>query len=298
MPADTSMAGIESALRGFGANFDADILAATHALYRPHIEPLSAPCTPDVAYGPHERHRLDVYLPAGPARAVVVYVHGGGFVRGDKNLDGVFYANIGQFFAAAGLATVVPNYRRAGEAAWPAGAQDVQAVVQWVHAHPQRFGAGSLPVFVMGQSAGASHVASWCFDDTARGAARAPVAGVLLMSGFYRASAPLPDHIAAYFGRDESLYPARSPLTHVRADVTPLWLSVAELDPGRIAAHTFELAERLTRLNGRSPDFAWLRGHNHVSTVLSLGSVQTDVGELILRFLNACLAQTSSPATP
>lgn len=298
MKHDETVSLIERSVRALGANFDLDILAATHDIYRPVVAQRRSACAPDLRYGPHERHRLDVYRPPGEAQAVVVYVHGGGFVRGDKNLDDVFYANVGQFFADAGFATVVPNYRRAGEAPWPAGAQDVQAAMRWVHDNPERFGASALPVFVMGQSAGASHVASWFFDEQARGQARTAAAGVLLMSGFYRARAPLADNIAAYFGADASLYPQRSPLSHVRRDDTPIWLSVAELDPGRIAAHTFELAECLTRANGRSPDFAWLRGHNHVSTVLSLSSPQTDAGEHILRFLRACLAGSSATATP
>lgn len=282
----------------FGPHFDLDILAATHALYRPHIAPLRAPALRDQPYGPHARHRLDLYLPDGPAQGLVVYVHGGGFVRGDKDLDGVFYANVGRFLTDAGFAAVLPNYRRAGEAGWPAGAQDVQAALQWVHAQRAQICARPLPVFVMGQSAGASHVASWFFDEAARGSPRAAVQGVLLMSGFYRASAPLAENIAAYFGDDARHYAERSPLSHARRDHTPLWLSVAEFDPGRIAAHTFALAERLTQLNGRSPAFAWLAGHNHVSTVLSLASPQRDAGDSILGFLRACLASPSTYPLP
>ena len=282
----------------FGARFDLEVLAGTQALYRPHIAPLRAARLLDQAYGPHPRHRLDAYLPAGPAQGVVVCVHGGGFVGGDKNLDGVFYANVGQFFADAGFAAVLPNYRRAREAAWPAGAQDVQAVLHWAHAHMTQFSTAPLPVFVIGQSAGASHVASWFFDAAARGGPRATVDGVLLMSGFYRASTPLAENIAAYFGDDERLYPERSPIAHAQRDDTPLWLSVAEFDPGRIAAHSFELAERLARCNGRSPSFAWLEGHNHVSTMLSLASPQTDAGERILSFLRRCCFARASTASP
>lgn len=283
----TSPASIEAAVCAFGPRFDSDILAATHDIYRPHIPEGDGPALADVSYGPDERHRLDVYLPRGAVRGIVIYVHGGGFVRGEKNLDGVFYRNIGQFLAGEHFATVVPNYRRAPLHAWPCGAQDVQRTVQWVHDHAQHFGGRLPPVFVMGQSAGASHVASWFFDDEARGGALPTVNGVLLMSGFYKAHAPLAENIAAYFGSDATLYAQRSPLTHVKSTQTPLWLSVAELDPGRIASHTFELAQAITERNGRSPEFAWLRGHNHVSTVLSLGSPQTDVSAEILRFLHA-----------
>lgn len=64
-------------------------------------------------------------------------------------------------------------------------------------------------------------------------------------------------------------------------------MSVAELDPARIAEQTFALAQAITVQQGRSPDFTWLRHHNHVSTVQSLGTPQDDVGSELLRFLDA-----------
>jgi hypothetical protein len=65
----------------------------------------------------------------------------------------------------------------------------------------------------------------------------------------------------------------------------PLWLGVAEFDPGVIAHHTYALAHALTLANGRSPGFHFFRGHNHVSTVQGLGSAQVDAGAEVLRFL-------------
>jgi acetyl esterase/lipase len=285
----TAASSIADAVRALGFHFDLEVLTATLDIYRPHISLPAGPSLADQAYGPHPRQRLDVYLPRGGARGIVIYVHGGGFVRGDKNLDGVFYANLGQFFADHGYAAVLPNYRRAPDFPWPSGARDVQSSIEWVCIETQtgRFGRTSLPIFVLGQSAGASHVASWLFDAEARGAVLDEPAGVLLMSGFYCARAPLADNVAAYFGREASSYAERSPLSHVKPCRTPLWISVAELDPGRIATHSFELAQAIAGHNGKSPEFAWLRGHNHVSTVLSLGSPQQDAGAEILRFLGA-----------
>ena len=280
---------LQSSVRALGARFDPEVLAATRALYRPHIPAGPGPALGGISYGPHERHRLDVYLPAGRPQGVLVYVHGGGFVGGDKDLDGVFYRNVGQALNREGFAVVAANYRRAPECSWPSGARDVQGAVQWVHANMHQFKAGTLPVFVMGQSAGASHVASWLFDDAARAGALPPTAGVLLMSGFYRARHPLTETIAAYFGTDPECYEQRSPLTHVKPVQAPLWLGVAEFDPGSIASHTFELAQAIASRNGRSPSFQWLPGHNHVSTVLSIGSPHQDAGMEILRFLRAQL---------
>jgi acetyl esterase/lipase len=283
---ETTAAELARQVRALGAHFDPDILAATRAIYRPHLDLSEAASeSADLPYGTHARHRLDVYLPAGVPRAIAVFIHGGGFVAGDKNGDGVFYRNIGRWFARQGFAAVLPNYRLAPADAWPAGAVDVQAVLHWVSQNRTALGSGEAPVVLLGQSAGASHVATWLFDEVARGTAAAHVDAVMLMSGFYSPEAPLPAGPRAYFGEDTALYAQRAPLTHVRPLQLPLWLAVAEFDPGWIAQQTYALARAVTLANGRSPDFHFFRGHNHVSTVQSLGSPQQDVGTEVLRFL-------------
>jgi acetyl esterase/lipase len=282
----TTLADMERQVRALGFKFDGEVLAATRAIYRPHLDMSEvAEERADIAYGPHVRHRLDVYRPAGACRAIVVFIHGGGFVAGDKNGDGVFYRNIGRWLARQGFAAVLPNYRLAPADGWPAGAADVQAVLHWVEQNRDSIGALSQPLVLWGQSAGASHVASWLFDDAARGGEAAQVAAAMLMSGFYSAEAPLPAGPRAYFGDDTQLYAQRSPLSHVKPTNLPLWLAVAELDPGWLAQQSYALARALTVANGRSPDFHFFRGHNHVSTVQSLGSAQQDVGDELLRFL-------------
>lgn len=283
-------------IRALGSKFDPEVLAATRAVYRPFIDPgEAAEEQVDVVYGSHVRHRLDVYRPASPPRAIVVYVHGGGFVAGDKNGDGVFYRNVGRWLARQGFLAVLPNYRLAPADGWPAGARDVQAVLQWIDEKREALDARDAPRVLWGQSAGASHVATWLFDDSARGGEAAHVDGVMLMSGFYAASAPLPAGPRAYFGEDVSLYDQRSPLTHVRSVATPVWLGVAELDPGWIAQQTYAMARALTVAMERSPGFHFFRDHNHVSTVHSLGSPQHDCGDEVLRVLDTAIAQASRP---
>jgi acetyl esterase/lipase len=273
-------------VRALGGDFNAEVQSATRAIYRPHLDlSRAADEQADVAYGPHARHRLDVYRPAGLSRATVVFVHGGGFVAGDKNGDGVFYCNLGRWLARHGYLAVLPNYRLAPGDVWPAGAVDVQAALQWIDGSRASLGAAKVPIVLWGQSAGASHAASWFFDDAARGTDATRVDALMLMSGFYAAEAPLPPGPRAYFGDDASLYTQRSPVTHVRPTTVPVWLSVAELDPGWIGQQTYAMARALTLANGRSPDFHFCRGHNHVSTVQSLGSPQRDIADEILRFL-------------
>ncbi|QFZ85100.1 alpha/beta hydrolase fold domain-containing protein [Variovorax paradoxus] len=273
-------------LRALGAKFDPEVLAATRHIYRPLL--VLAPAAlerHDVAYGDHPRHKLDVYHPAGDCRAIVVNVHGGGFVAGDKNADDVFNCNIGRWLAAHGYAAVLPNYRLAPGHGWPAGAEDVQSVLRWVQSHRADLAPSPRPIVLWGQSAGACHVASWLFDPVAADGRMSDVAAVMLLSGFYSATSPLASGPRAYFGDDASRYSQRSPITHVRHVDVPIWLGVAELDPAPIAEQTYALAGAMTAALARSPDFHFFRGHNHASTVQSLGSPHEDAGSEILRFL-------------
>ncbi|MDO9436547.1 alpha/beta hydrolase [Hydrogenophaga sp.] len=286
----------QAQVRALGVGFDADILHATRAIYRPLLDTTPVREHHELRYGGHARQVLDLFLPVDvtrPSRALLVFVHGGGFTGGAKNEDGAFHLNVGRFFARHGLATAVINYRLAPASPWPAAVHDVRDAVGWLregNADAQLGAqAASLPLFVLGQSAGACHTASWLFDDRTRGEPLGAVAGVMLMSGYYRATAPMAPHVRAYFGDREDQYETRSPLTHVRALDTPVWLSVAELDPGAIAARTFELAARLALCNGAAPHCVWFAGHNHVSTVSSLGSSQSDAGEALLQFVHARL---------
>ena len=151
-----------------GPNFDEEILGATRALYAPLIRKPSAgvKVTADVAYGSDPRQKLDVYQPAGAAEHVLVYIPGGGFVGGDKNLDGVFYVNLGNYFASHGILTIVANYRLAPAHAWPAGAQDVAGAVAWARANAKSFGGDPARIMLFGQSAGSTHAATYLFDPT------------------------------------------------------------------------------------------------------------------------------------
>ncbi len=276
---------IRAAIRSLGADFDPRILAATVDIYRPHHSPERVKQEPDLAYGEAARQRLDLYLPLeGTPRGVVVYVHGGGFVGGGRRVDEHLYANVGHYFAARGWAAVIPSYRLAPADPWPAAAHDVRDAVRWVRSHPALGAAGDRP-FVIGQSAGASHVASWLLDAQTRAEPLGSVGGVVLMSGFYVADATMSANAMAYFGDDPAQWQARSPLCHACALDVPLCLTVAELEPGTISSHTYRLASALSLAQDRTCELRWLAGHNHASTVISIGTAQSEVADMLMLFM-------------
>ena len=73
----------------------------------------------DVKYGPADRNLLDVFTPeAGSSfRPVLIYVHGGGFVAGNKHPPGSpFYDNVMLWAVKNGFVGVNVTYRLAPQA--------------------------------------------------------------------------------------------------------------------------------------------------------------------------------------
>jgi len=281
--------GVADRIKSFGPKFDNDINLAVRALYRPLVEgqpTAGLTITDNVAYGADARQKFDLYRPEGRRLPVLIYIPGGGFVAGDKNADGVFYRNVGIYFARHGYLALVANYRLAPAHPWPAGSQDVAGVVVWAKKEAEAHGGDAGKLFLFGQSAGATHVAGYLFNPQFHAASGAGVTAAVLMSGGgYRVPPnPSPNHIA-YYGSDPAQYEARAPMTHVGKSKVPLFISTAEYDPGGLSAPSYELARAVSLRDGKSPQFAFFRGHNHVSTVDSLGSAQDDVGARVREFL-------------
>ena len=108
----------------------------------------------DLRYGDDARwNRLDVYRPKalGGALPVIVSVHGGGWVYGDKERYQYYCMSL----AEQGFAVVNFTYRLAPKFKFPAQLEDTNAVFHWLLRNAARFGFDTAKVFAVGDSAGA-----------------------------------------------------------------------------------------------------------------------------------------------
>ncbi len=110
----------------------------------------------DVAYCDNHqaRHRLDIYRPRLPAphgAPVMVYVHGGAWVIGDKREQGkpMMFELV-----ARGWVCVAVNYRLSPRATWPDHLVDVKRALVWVKEHIAEYGGDPSFVALSGGSAG------------------------------------------------------------------------------------------------------------------------------------------------
>lgn len=97
-------------------------------------------------------NKLDVYRPKNTQGKipVIVSVHGGGWVYGDKEL----YQFYGMTLAQRGFAVVNFTYRLAPEVKFPAPLEDTNNVISWMYENQEEYGLDMEHVFMVGDSAG------------------------------------------------------------------------------------------------------------------------------------------------
>ena len=108
----------------------------------------------DIAYGQDEDQVLDVYRPRGAEGqrlAVIVSVHGGGWVYGNKERYQYYCMDL----ARRGFAVVNFTYRLAPEHKFPASLEDTNSVFAWVLSNGAQYGFDAANIFAVGDSAGA-----------------------------------------------------------------------------------------------------------------------------------------------
>lgn len=255
----------------------------------------------NLRYGAHERHVLDVFLPAGATngsgnasagspRDTIVFVHGGAFVRGNKSVNGEIYDNVCYWFASQGLVAINVEYRLADAAPYPGGAEDLRDALAYIHRHAQSLHVDPQRVFVIGHSAGGAHAATCLFDPVMSAHAPPPaVAGLVLISARLvadtRPGNPNAGPVRAYFGDDDSQYGVRSPLAHVARSDVPLMIAVAEFENPYLDEYGAQFFVEALRHRGVPPRFVQLRGHNHTSIVAHFNTGEDYLGREILHFI-------------
>jgi acetyl esterase len=297
----SDLAARERRIRAHGAVLDMNF---AQSMYKPLLENQprdGVQVARDIAYGPDDRQRLDVYRPQNRRSAsepVMVFMPGGGFIRGDK----ADRENVGQYFARAGITVVVANYRLAPKHVWPAGAEDVIAVYRWILDHAGQEGFDAARIVLAGESAGAAHVAAAMLIRRFHPPEGLSLAGAALISGPYN---PVLEKLAreqfgtatpdprneAYFGSDFEQYRLMSTIALIDAPPSaPLLITFAELDLLQMQVQACELFARLVTEHGCKPQLRVIRGHNHLTQVYAVNTGDESLSAPLSEFLSICVA--------
>ena len=226
----------------------------------------------DVAYGPLERQRLDIYRPSSAAPAagwpVVVFFYGGSWNRGEK----ADYKFVGEALASRGVLTLVADYRLYPAVRYPDFLKDSALALGYGLNEAKPLGGDSKRVFVMGHSAGGYNAAMLALDARWLGdVGHAPkeLAGFIGLAGPYDFF-PMtnPDAQPVFF--HPNYPPNTQPIEFARASAPPTFLGAAVkdslIDPQR---NTVGLANRL-QAAGAPVTLKLYDGVSHVTLVASL----------------------------
>jgi acetyl esterase/lipase len=199
------------------------VFAAEPRIHRdlPYVEPK------------HERQTLDVYAPGdGKDHPVVVWIHGGGWRKGDKS-------NVQRkprAFVEKGFLFVSINYRFVPQVNVKEMMGDVAKAILWVHSHAREYGGDPNSILVMGHSAGAHLAALVCTDNSylkAEGLTLAILKGCVpidtaaydIPKRLKDSGSAAPNSFKAVFGETDDGHRDLSPATHVaRAKNIPPFL--------------------------------------------------------------------------
>jgi acetyl esterase/lipase len=229
-------------------------LAATSQAQLPFVPraagiPENCKVEKDLAYGSHERNRLDLYVPKSTTPLpLVIWIHGGGWEHGSKDGGGPSLDLLRKGFAVASI-----NYRLSQQAVFPAQIDDCKAAVRWLRANAKDFNLDPDHFGAWGASAGGHLVALLgTTDDTAfptRDCAKKASSSVqavcdwfgptdFLHWGDLTVDSPLanrPSQISKLFGgtvpEKQDLARKASPVTYVSKTCAPFLIFHGDKDP-------------------------------------------------------------------
>ena len=228
---------------------------------------------------------LDVYEPAsaGAPGPVMIMVHGGGWVMGDKAGDGgptppLLFPKM-PYYVERGWTFVSVNYRLTRtdlplghpmQATFPDQPEDLAAAVAWVHENIDQYQGDPDRIVLMGHSAGATMVAQVGTDEAylgAYGLSLFDLAGVIPLDGFYDVPRQLPqgaDYLPLVFTDDPEIWEQASPPNHVSAGkgIPPMLFVYQGVNfNGNSPSHAIQMEELLVDAGIQAEAFDSLKSH-------------------------------------
>ncbi|WP_460674329.1 alpha/beta hydrolase [Larkinella ripae] len=226
-----------------------------------------------------ERHVLDVFSPrrkTAGRRPVVLFIHGGNWDSGSKNL----YTFVGRRLAKQGVVAVMVSYRLSPAIQVPGMADDCARALRWTTQHIAGFGGDPDRIFVMGHSAGGGLAALLATDralltrwglkaKTVKGAILDDPAGLNMFDYLKKLEYPGDEQYFVPFGKDSTVWRAMSPYYQVSAQSPPMLLYTGSKTYPSIASSSQKFHQRLLNL-GIKHEYKILPGKKHVGMVTQL----------------------------
>lgn len=120
---------------------------------------------------------LNLFIPKKPNKEklpVLIFVHGGNWNSGNKDLYNFF----GNNFARKDVVTVIPGYTLSPEANYETMTQQIAQAILWVHSNISKYNGDPAKIFITGHSAGA-HLVTLAVVDNSYGVDPETIRGII-----------------------------------------------------------------------------------------------------------------------
>lgn len=262
----------------------------------------------DIAYGTLPRQQLDIIRHnkaplSPPLRPVLLYVHGGGWVLGNKHQQALPLLN---YLAQQGWICIDINYRLAPAHRFPDCLVDVKLAIAWLKTHIESFGGDPEFIAIAGGSAGghlcalAALTANHPEFQPGFASADTQVQAAIPLYGLYdftnASHTPSGDELNKFFTRyimpapydlAPELWQKASPLLQIHPQAPPMFIIQGDNDCLALKEETHVFIAALRQQSQAPVLYAELEGAQHGFDMFH--AVRTEFAiEAIARFLLHC----------
>ncbi len=235
-------------------------------------------CSLDVAYGPSDAERLDIFPAPADDAPVVVYFHGGAWTRWDK-ANNSFQAVP---FTGAGATFVSVDFALVPQVTLDELIRQCRAAVAWVHDNARDFGADPERLYIAGHSSGGHEVAMLATTDWAEWALPGDVIkGAFAASGIFDLEPVRLSSRNAYLHLDEEATRRNSPIHHIRDVMPPMLIAYGEGEQREFRRQSITFAQAL-RDRGHAVRELDLSGFNHFEVAELYGGADSSFMRAVL----------------
>ena len=223
---------------------DADDYMARHGVLSAEVRG-KVPCTLDVAYGPSDDEKLDIFPAPQPNAPVVVYFHGGAWTRWHKD-NNSYQAPV---FTAKGATFVPVNFGLVPNVDLDELVRQCRASVKWVWENARSFGADPDRLYVAGHSSGGHIVGLLAVTDWKRdwGIPSDIVKGAFAASGMYELEPVRLSSRNGYLHLDDGMVARNSAMRQIPDRMPPMVIAYGGGEQIEFRRHSKDFAAELRR---------------------------------------------------
>ncbi len=236
----------------------------------------------DLLYGPEPLQALDAFPAKSAAAPILVYIHGGYWIRGDK-AAGLFPAAC---FNAAGAVWVAINYRLAPDVHLDDIVSDVRHAISFIYQNARRIGGDPDRLYIAGSSAG-GHLTGMLLAEGWQKAHNVPanvIKGACAISGLHDLEPFLLTSQKTYLKLDRPAVLRNSPIRNLGPAGSTLLVAWGGRETAEFQRQSKAYAEACVEA-GLNLETIFMAEQNHFSMTGELADPDSPLTSAILRLM-------------